>query len=200
MALYAVDISSRLLRNTETHSTCQNEFAIDDRCLTGQKHDTISFPASFKRAVQHSTSQNCMKRVQASFVRRVVSCACRVLLIQHMVSSDLSTICDEVEYRNAVASRLSKLSAPYCQNTRRYRVSVLTSLPLQIPRLYSSVMYSQARIVKARIVKVGLWFADETKLAPSVTNTFFTSCSWLYLFSTEAFRIIAHACSTRVRG
>src|SRR6478672_11729802 len=57
----------------------------------------------------------------------------------------------------------------------------------KFPRLYSSVMYSQARIVSARIVKVGLWFADDTKLAPSVTNTFFTSCIWLYLFSTELF-------------
>src|SRR5688572_25291425 len=80
-----------------------------------------------------------------------------------------------------------RLSAAATTRLRRFAVLLIQHWFYKFPRLYSSVMYSQARIVRARIVKVGLWFADETKLAPSVTNTFFTSCIWLKLFSTELF-------------
>jgi len=45
-----------------------------------------------------------------------------------------------------------------------------------IATLVAETDESQARTVMAIIVSVGFWHADETKLAPSMTNRFLTSC------------------------
>ena len=56
------------------------------------------------------------------------------------------------------------------------------------PRLLNrSIKRSQARTVIAIMVSVGFWHPDETKHAPSMANTFFTSCNWQYESVTEVF-------------
>src|SRR5262249_45608771 len=50
-------------------------------------------------------------------------------------------------------------------------------------RIFSTT-YSPARIERASIVSVGFCDPPETKLLPSMTKRFFTSCDWLNAFST----------------
>ena len=50
-----------------------------------------------------------------------------------------------------------------------------------------SIRCAHPLTVIAIIVNVGFWQADETKLAPSITNKFFTSCVWLNGVNTDFF-------------
>src|SRR6266849_3166576 len=61
----------------------------------------------------------------------------------------------------------------------------------RLPFFASSRRYSEARQESAMIVSVGFLSGLVTSGAPSVTNTFFTSCAWQKPLST-GFRISAH--------
>ena len=59
--------------------------------------------------------------------------------------------------------------------------------PQRLPRFSSSTANAEARAVSAMYVSDGLTHAAEVMHAPSVTNTFGASHTWLWPLSTDVF-------------
>src|SRR6185503_17920621 len=68
---------------------------------------------------------------------------------------------------------------------RSQRLSSIHARHQRLPFLRSSAMNWLVRSDSARIVQVGFLSDWVTNGPPSVTNTFFTSCAWQFLFRTD---------------